>query len=175
MATDDEIRQSLFNGDPTTPEDRAQFFELYKIMVATSEALVARRQGVNTFFLTMNGLLLTALGLFLRGGGHTRLQSTGIFVLAAAGVALCLAWKSLLTSFGQLNKGKFAIINRMETRLAASIFTGEWQALDKGDDKKVYRSFTSRESIVPYAFGVIYAAAAVLSGLYALGVWQIGK
>jgi hypothetical protein len=143
------------------------------MMVASSESLVARRQAVNTFFLTMNGLLLTSVGLFVRGGQSGRLQAGGILVLAVAGGALCFAWRSLIISFGQLNTGKFAIINTMERTLAASIFAGEWEALERGENPKVYRSFTSRELFVPMAFGVIYVITVVLSSAVALGIWHV--
>jgi hypothetical protein len=163
------------DGAPTTTEQKVQFFELYKIMVASSEALVARRQTVNTFFLTINGLLVTAIGLFLRGGGSVRLQAAGILVLAVAGAALCAPWRTLIISFGQLNTGKFKVINEMERALAASIFAAEWEALERGENPKVYRSFTSREIFVPLAFSALYAITAVLSGLAAVDVWHPGK
>jgi hypothetical protein len=164
-------------GAPTTAEHHAEFFELYKLMVSTSEALVGRRQAVNTFFLTMNGLLLTAVGLFLRTGphGHLRLQAAAILVLAIAGAALCAAWRTLIISFGQLNTGKFKIINTMERELAASIFTAEWEALERGENPKVYRSFTSREIYVPIAFGLLYLVTAVLSALVVLNLWHPGS
>lgn len=162
------------SGPPSSEEARQQFFELYKIMVASSEALVGRRQAVNTFFLTMNGLLLTAVGLFLRGGsyGHLRLQAAAVLVLAAAGATLCIAWRSLIISFGQLNTGKFAIINEMESELAAAIFAAEWEALQRGSNPKVYRTFTSREIFVPLSFGALYVIAASLSAAVALGWWH---
>lgn len=168
------VRRALVpNGDPDSPEAQAQYFELYRMMVNSSEALVARRQSVNTFFLTMNGLLLTAIGLFVREGGSGRLQAGGILVLAVAGGALCVAWRSLIISFGQLNTGKFAIINTMERALAASIYAAEWEALERGENPKVYRSFTSREVFVPIAFGLIYLLTVMLSGLVASGIWKI--
>ena len=163
----------LPSGEPATEAAQAQFFELYKMMVQSSEALVARRQGVNTFFLTINGLLLTATGLFVRGGDSVRLQAGGIVVLAIAGLALCVAWRSLLISFGQLNSGKFAIINRMERSLAASIYAAEWEALARGEDARVYQSFTEREAFVPFAVGAIYVVATLLGGAVWLGLWSI--
>ena len=62
-----------------------------------------------------------------------------MIVLAIAGAALCWAWRSLIISFGQLNTGKFRIINEMEQSLAASIFAAEWEALERGKNPKVYR------------------------------------
>lgn len=174
MNEDVVLRTLLPHGQPATAEEKAQYFELYQMMVSSSEALVSRRQGVNTFFLTMNGLVLTAVGLFLRGGGSPRLQAAGILVLAVVGAALCVAWRSLIVSFGQLNTGKFAIINTMEKTLAAAIYAAEWEALERGMNPKVYRSFTSREVFVPFAFGGIYTITAILSGAVATGIWDIG-
>jgi hypothetical protein len=162
----------LSAGEPSTEDDRAQFFELYKMMVASSEALVARRQGVNTFFLTINGLLLTAIGLFVQGDDRIRLQAGGVFVLAIAGLALCAAWRTLLLSFGHLNKGKFTVINEMECHLSAAIFAGEWEALARGEDKRVYRSFTDREADVPFLIGAVHLIAAFLSFAVWVGLWD---
>lgn len=163
---------ALFRDGGVDPDRRAEFFDLYKLMVQSSEALVARRQGVNTFFLTVNGALLTAIGLFLKGGGSTRVQAAGILVLAIAGFFMCLAWRSLLLSFGQLNTGKFVIINRMEEELAASVYDAEWKALAEGADPEVYRSFTEREVTVPLAVGAVYSVAILLSAVVAIGVWD---
>ncbi len=161
-------------GEPKSQSEEDQFFELYKLMVASSEALVARRQGVNTFFLTINGLLITAVGLFLKGGGHQRLQAGGILVVSLAGVFLCFAWRSLLISFGQLNAGKFRIIGAMEKRLQAAIYAAEWEALGRGEDNRVYRSFTAREASVPFGLSTVYCVTVVLSALVWAGVWHPG-
>jgi hypothetical protein len=172
--TDDIDAALLPNGPPRDKEALNQFFELYKMMVQSSEALVARRQQVNTFFLTMNGALLTAVALFLRGGvEHVRLQAAGVAVLAIAGFVLSIAWRSLLVSFGQLNTGKFAIINRMERSLSASIYAGEWKALKEGKDPRVYRTFTSREVWVPNSFLAVYGLTCVLGSLIWAGVLKL--
>jgi len=62
----------------------------------------------------------------------------------------------------------------MEKVLAASIYAAEWEALERGTNPKVYRSFTSREVFVPIGFGLIYVIAVVLSGAVATGIWDIG-
>lgn len=140
-------------------------------MVASSEALVARRQQVNTFFLTITGAVLTAAALFLRGGGtHVRIQAAAIALLGITGLVLSIAWRSLIISFGQLNTGKFAVINRMERHLAASIYGAEWKALREGQDKRIYRSFTKKEVWVPNALLVVYLITAVVASLVWIGV-----
>lgn len=183
VPSDEEIWEALMPGVRPVAEDGSRadslseqqmqtVFELYKLIVGTSEALVGRRQGVNTFFLTLNGALLTGIGLVLQGGGAQRLVAGGILVIALAGGILSVAWHSLLQSFGQLNSGKFAVINRLEQILPAAIFTAEWKALAEGRNKKVYRTFTSREAWAPRTTGFVYLLVVVLSGLVALGCWK---
>ena len=61
-----------------------------------------------------------------------------------------------ISSFGQLNKGKFQVINALEKYLSVSIFNAEWIALGKGKDKNKYSSFTDVEKNVPGVFLIIY-------------------
>ncbi|MFB6395121.1 hypothetical protein [Polymorphospora lycopeni] len=168
--TQDRVDRALMpQGVPTSNEDKAQLFELYKLMVQTSEALVARRQGTNTFFLTANGLLLTAIGLFVRSGADAEQHGLVISILCLTGLILAWGWRTLLISFGQLNKGKFAVILRLEKALTASIFEAEWEALDRGENRRTYRSFTESEKRVPAVFMAIYGIAFVIGILIALG------
>lgn len=157
------------SGPPATDEDARQITDLYKMMVQSSESLVGRRQAVNTFFLTMNGALLTASGLIVRASGDNALNAWGLAVLTVAGAILCLAWRSLITSFGQLNRGKFQVINALERYLKASVYAAEWEALERGENPKVYRSFTSREIWVPNALFVLYLVATLVAVLVATG------
>lgn len=159
-------------GLPSSEEERKQYFELYKMMVGSSEALVARRQGVNTFFLTINGLLLTAVALFVQNGERQQLQAAGVLVLAVTGLSLCFAWRTLLVSFGQLNTGKFVIINAMESNLSSAIYEAEWEALGRGEDDSVYRSFTARETWVPLLLAIVYLVASIIALAIWSGLWS---
>lgn len=158
----DAITESLFpRGTPSGATDGQQLFELYKLMVGTSEELVSRRQGVNTFFVTVNGALLTGVGLLLGSRADAALQVLGLTVLGATGLTLAMAWRSRIKSFGQLNTGKFAVISRLENYLAASIFDAEWKALGEGIVPKKYRTFTSREMWLPWTFFAVYLLVVV--------------
>lgn len=157
------------SGPPVGDEETRQTLDLYKVMVQSSEGLVSRRQGVNTFFLTMNAALLTAFGLIVQNSGGDRLAGLGIAVLAVAGAILCLAWRSLITSFGQLNTGKFEVINTIEHYLKAAVYNAEWEALGRGEDPKTYRSFTSREIWVPNALLALHIFTLVTALLVASG------
>ena len=139
--------------------DPAGQLELYRIMVASSESLVNRRQGLNTFFLTLHGVILTAVGFLLGSAVDSGLRSAGLAGITIVGTLLAWAWHSLLVSFGQLNRGKFAVINELERHLPASIYTAEWVALGEGKDPQLYRSFTDREVWVPRVLMAAYATA----------------
>ena len=84
--------------------------------------------------------------------------------MAVAGAILCAAWRSLITSFGQLNRGKFQVINTIERYLKTAIYAAEWEALGRGENPKVYRPFTSREIWVPNALLVLYMIRGSSSG-----------
>lgn len=167
--SDDFDRHLFPNGVPSTEPDLARTIELYKLMVASSESLVARRQGVNTFFLTINGAILTAAGLLIGNQADVQFQAVGLSILAITGAILALAWRSLIISFGQLNSGKFAVINRIEEILPVSVYFAEWHALDQGRDPKKYRTFTSREVWTPLTFFAIYCVSALAAILVATG------
>lgn len=157
------------SGIPKTEAESKEMLELYKTMVSSSEALVQRRQTVNTFFLTINGALLTACGLLVQSAGAERLGALGVGALAIAGLILCGAWRSLITSFGQLNRGKFKVIGEIEKSLKAAIYAAEWEALERGENPKVYRSFTSREIWVPNALLAIHGVTLLVSLIVAVG------
>lgn len=159
----------LPSGPPKTEPEIAQVLDLYKLMVESSEGLVNRRQAVNTFFLTINGAILTGAGIIIQSSGSNRYNAIGVLVLEIAGAILCLAWRSLIYSFGQLNSGKFRVINSIEMHLKAAIYAAEWEALGRGENPKVYRSFTSREIWVPNALFVLHLIAAIISKLVATG------
>lgn len=165
------IDKTLFpNGIPTSDRDIARTVELYKLMVASSESLVARRQGVNTFFLTINGAILTAAGLIVGHQVEVRLQAIGIAILTITGGLLAVSWRSLIRSFGQLNTGKFAVINRIEEFLPAAVYLAEWKALEEGQNPRKYRTFTSREVWTPNLFIAVYVVSTVVALLGAAGL-----
>ncbi len=165
-----EFMEVLFpSGLPKNEAQSKEVLDLYKIMVGSSESLVQRRQAVNTFFLTINGALLTASGLIVQSAQNEQMGAWGVAVLAVAGLILCGAWRSLITSFGQLNRGKFRVINTIERHLKSAIYAAEWEALGRGEDPKIYRSFTSREIWVPTALLALHAVTLVVCLLVASG------
>ena len=78
-AGETDLESALFpSGTDFDESDRRLLFEQYRMFVETSERLVARRQTVNAFFLSINTLLLSAIGFIFQpafgGDGWTGLS-----------------------------------------------------------------------------------------------------
>ena len=152
------MEQELFGDHQSiSPSDTEApiLLEQYKLLVGTSDALVSRRQPVNTFLLSVNSIILAATGLLIREGTANNIAGPALVVLGLSGIILCLAWRRMIKSFGQLNHSKFEVILALESRLPARVFTAEWAALGRGADPSKYKPFTSTESWPPWTFGIL--------------------
>ena len=158
------VEAQLFAGQELRDADKETLFGQYRMFVETSEALVARRQGVNTFFLSVNSAILAVVGLLLRDGESADLESAMIVGLGLVGVALCSVWRRLIKSFGQLNTAKFAVILAIEKRLPARMFAAEWASLEHGT---MYASFTETECRTARVLAVFQSL------LVAAGIWLL--
>ena len=137
--------------------------EQYKLLLETSEKLVARRQTLNTFFLSVNVLLLSAIGTISKEVTTEHIIAIGIIAISLAGVLLCESWRRLVRSYSQLNAGKFVVLHLIEQHLPAALFKAEWEALGGGRDKKKYNPTTSVESWIPRIFSLIYILASIVA------------
>jgi hypothetical protein len=111
--------------DPTAPvfagEDGAPppgYLELYKLAVEMADRVSARRATANSFFLAINAGLAALVGS----------QDLRWYV-AAAGIVFAVAWWGLLKAYRDLNGAKFEVINAMEARLPAQLFSEEWSLI----------------------------------------------
>lgn len=161
------VESTLFGEHSDTKYDLDTLLAQYRLFVETSEALVLRRQGVNTFFLSVNSLVLAGAGLLLRDGESSDIEAVVLIVLALGGASLCFVWRRLITSFQQLSHGKFDVIHALERKLPAQMFAAEWVALGRGEDPKIYRPFTKVESTTPKVFGVVQLL------LLLVGIWML--
>ena len=164
-----ELESSLFPEELDLKDEisRSQLLEQYRIFVQSSETLVGRRQTVNTFFLSINSLLLAAISVFASEGRMTEpFVELVVLALTIAGAVLSYSWWRLVRSYRQLNAGKFKVIHLLEKHLPAAMFKAEWEALGSGTDKSKYSPFTTAESRIPYIFFGLYIVAAFL------GLWS---
>lgn len=166
---DSNLDDVIFHGQAAADQQQIDvLLEQYKLFVDTSERLVARRQIVNTFFLSVNALVLSALALIAKEATDSLVTAVGIVTVSIAAIVLCFAWRTLVRSYAQLNRGKFAVIHRLEDELPAALFHAEWVALDQGKNPKTYRPFTKVEGRISNTFISIYGFV-----ILATAGWQI--
>ncbi len=144
--------ESCFN--EVSPDSNLNF-ELYKIMVETSEELIRRRQITNGFFITLIGGIVSVSGYLTKEGIVATSSVWLLFFPTLVGILLCRSWRNLIENYGKLNRGKFRVIHKIESQFDAKIFSAEWIALGKGARPEKYRSFTETEKRVPLLFEIL--------------------
>ena len=156
------------------PNYQEHLLEQYKLFVEMADRVSARRMQANTFFLAVNTGLLTVFASLAKD----KILSGFVGALPiAALLILCLVWGQIVSSYRQLNSGKFQVIHQLEQLLPAAPYDAEWVAIGEGKDPMRYRPLTHVEILVPRLFGLLYvllllavmfsrspAAAAVLDG-----------
>lgn len=160
---------NLINNDM----DSTTLLEQYRLFAETSEALVNRRQNVNSFYISANTALITiaATAFSLSNDWVSKLLIT--LVLTIPGILLNHSWYKILESYGIINSSKMKILGMLEKRLAASLYDAEWQAMSNPYNKKQYISFTDSEKNIPRIFTGIYIAIDVFC-IIALAIFGIG-
>lgn len=138
----------------------AERLEIYKLLVEMADRVSQRRQSANSFYLSVNTLLV---------GGSAFLGTLGpgarnIVVISIAGIAICILWIMNILSYKTLNGAKFKVITAVEGRLVEQPYQEEWAHLDPKGSGERHRPFHQVEAAVPYVFMAVYAlqAAAVL-------------
>jgi hypothetical protein len=154
-----DVRRELWCEADPDKLDRAVLLEQYKIYVEMADRTSARRSTTNTFFLTLNSLILTLAA--------THASSRPPRYLALAAVVLliqCGSWFGLVRSYRRLNEAKYLVIGALEEQLPASPYwRGEWTALGRGLVRTKYWTLTSLEQWVPFMFAAVYVAAFIFA------------
>ena len=161
-ATAEDVEASLWNAG-ITPADyagesasyQAAVLDQYKLYIEMADRVSARRALANSFFLSLNTVVFTAIGFFWEDRPETARWSLLLPLVALLGQ--CLAWFWIVRSYRQVNSVKWAVVGALEKRLPASPWWGaEWGALGNGNDPSRYWQLTRVEQLVPLLFAVAY-------------------
>lgn len=132
--------------------------EQYKLYVEMADRVSSRRSKANTFFLSVNTLLVTAIGILTElGSSFVSLNLWWVLVTSLAGILFCWTWLNTISSYGQLNSGKFKIINTIEQKLPLAMYKAEWAYLKPKRGVSRYEQLTTVELWVPRIFALIYS------------------
>ncbi|MCJ7457795.1 MAG: hypothetical protein MUP17_02255 [candidate division Zixibacteria bacterium] len=140
---------------------KKHLFAQYKIYVESMDRISDRRQNANNYFITINTILISFMGVLFQikiFESIMWLKSLVTFV----GVIICIIFWFLLRSYKQLNKGKFRVIHEIEKKLPIALYDYEWKILEEGKNKRVYYPFSHIEMIIPWVFGIVYIVLGVL-------------
>ena len=162
MSTDNDLADRLWNKDVFDEYDdrgrcKDHVLEQYKLYVEMADRISARRSTANTFFLTLNTLIVAALSACTQ-----KFSRFPVVLVCIAAIVLCYVWKRLIHSYSQLNAAKYTVIGQLEKKLPSSPYwSAEWSALGEGKDPKKYRPLTAVETWVPVVFICLYLVLCV--------------
>lgn len=168
---------SVDNYDGAGERYQNAILEQYKLYVEMMDKISARRVLVNTFFLTLNGAVVTTIGVFWRDPPDGSPWLLLVFLVVV--LAQCLAWQQLLTLYRDLVSAKLTVIGALEARLPASpYFMGEsailrtsntrWRGGLGGPSKwRMYGPAIDWEKWIPALFASTYLGAFILVVLFA--------
>jgi hypothetical protein len=88
--------------------------------------------------------------------------------LSVVCLLLTVFWFFTITSYRQLNKGKFQLIFELEEKLKNSLYEREWKILKSGVG---YRETSSIEKYIVFTFGTIILIKLIVEILFLTGIF----
>jgi len=147
--------KSIFNTN-IDDHNREILIEQYKLYVDTANQTSRLRSQTNTFFLTINTILISFLTGLSELSGQIN-TSSWLITACVVGVLLNTSWFFTIRSYRSINSGRFAVIRELETKLPARIYEREWElVLSDRANKTRYIRLTYIEQIIPIIFGFLY-------------------
>jgi hypothetical protein len=134
---------------------KEHLFEQYKLYVDSMERISDRRQQANNYFIAINTMLTSLIGLSFQ----VRLLADSYWLkilLSILGIIISVIFYFLIKAYRQLNTGKFVIIHEIEEYLPLSPYKSEWESLGEGKDNSKYFPFSHIEILIPWVFGILY-------------------
>lgn len=136
---------------PAHDKWHTHLLEQYKLYVEMADRISQRRTSSNSYFLSVNSAILAFAG-YLTSKGSTDY----LWLLAVAGILLCLLWFNIITSYRDLNSAKWEVVQQIEERLPISPYAAEWEAVGRGRNPKLYRPLSHIERAVPWIFAGLH-------------------
>ena len=160
MGTDNNLADRLWNKDVFDEyDDKSKYkdhiLEQYKLYVEMADRISQRRQSANTFFLSINTVIVSLSGFVVRSPDKSP-ESLWLVFVGLAGLIISYTWYRLIRSYRDLNTGKFGVIYEIEANLPIKPYDAEWVMLGEGKNKDLYLPFTHIETKVPWVFFTLY-------------------
>lgn len=124
-----DAKQSLNFLTKAFDYDRQLKLEQYKIMVSSTEKVSEQRLKVNNLFFTITSSILSVGFVLGKTFGFTLISLLAVSSLTLLALLATYFWEKMINSYGQLNKGKFILIDKIEKSLRTNMFEEEWKIL----------------------------------------------
>lgn len=134
------------------------FFDQYKLFVENTVIKMSeRRMSLNTFYMSINTLIITSLGALGEGGLFAKKSTLLILILLVLGIASTISWVSAIHVHKTINNKNYTVIVEFEKYFPAQIYTSLNKDIARLDPLSEGKNFvTQREAIVPYIFLIAY-------------------
>ena len=139
----------------------------YKMFQKSSEDLVARRQSVNSFYISVNSAMVALVGVVM-GLVEMPAKIYVMVFMCIVGIILDISWINILESYGMLNSAKMKVIGLIEEQLPVLLYDAEWRVMSDKLNNKKYVSFTDSEKRIPKIFAFIYLTVITIAAVYGL-------
>lgn len=152
---------------PDEKHDWTALIHQYTLMVESWEALIARRQTVNTLYVSAAAALLTGIGVIVAAVDRIGPlpSSGGILLLALLGASLSFNWRRTILSYGILSRAKARIVTTLEGYMPAQLFDAEWRVLEA----KRYKPTTETDKQTAFFFVLVFLVIALVAGGMVVG------
>lgn len=141
---------------------REHFFLQYKLFIESVNYTSDLKLKLNTFFLTANTALVTAIGL---GFSSQKPIDASVWhlLLPLAGALMAIIWWGVTYSYKQRNIIKLRIIHCLEERLPLALYTTEWHLMEENHSSRLKKFLFSIDLFIPFVFFICYVLFAIFS------------
>lgn len=154
----------------TRAEDRALLTEQYKLMVSSTEKVTNQRLTVNNLFFTVTSSVVSIALVVGKTLEFTRIALLGMVVFTVLALLLTFFWRRMVTAYGQLNRGKFVLIDEIEKKLRTDMFEREWHILR---DRLKYKPNTETENQIVFWYQIFIMVMLVTETGYLLWLFCV--
>ena len=161
----ENANQCLKYIEKTFENDRQLLLEQYKMMVSSTEKVTEQRLKVNNLFFTVTSSILSLAMVVGKTLEFSLAGTTAMVILSVMAFMVSFFWEKLIHSYGNLNKGKFKVIDSIEKRLRTNMFEHEWKILTK---EIKYEPNTETEATVIKRFRFFILLVAVFEVVYVI-------
>lgn len=157
--------------DLKKPLERQQFFDQYKLFVEAHQKLTERRKDLNNFYITINSIIISTLGVMSKGLVVPTNNLALTSVLLILGIGSIVSWLGVLRLYYTVNFKSYQMLQEFEKHFPARVFTAFYDDMAQVDhqkkkEKRKNNFLLNKEIFIPYCFllaYILYAATDLYS------------